>query len=106
MDYKHLYFVYYKKETDFRENPNVTYESVTKGNDYVFVMTHIANNLEQIFSFMQGENWSPNGEARPYIESLDLDHTSMSVGDIALDIYTGKMYEVARAGWNEVYKVQ
>ncbi len=105
-DFKHLYFVYYKRNTNLRENPNITFEEVTKGNDYVFVMTHITNNLERLFSYMQGDNWSPNGEARSYIESLDLDHTSMVVGDVALDIYTGSMYECARAGWNRVYKTQ
>ena len=34
---------------------------------------------------MQGENWSPNGEARPLIAQLDLSHTSMSIGDVAVD---------------------
>lgn len=37
--------------------------------------------LEDIFYVMQGEVWSPNGEARDLIRSLGLDHTSMSVGD-------------------------
>ncbi|MBN1658003.1 MAG: hypothetical protein JXA93_06350 [Anaerolineae bacterium] len=34
---------------------------------------------------MQGENWSPHGEARPLIERLDLTHISMSVGDVLRD---------------------
>jgi hypothetical protein len=38
---------------------------------------------ESTFSLMQGEVWSPNGEARELIESLDgVNHTSMMVGDI------------------------
>jgi len=41
---------------------------------------------------MQGEIWSPNGEARPLIESLGLSHTSMSVGDVFEDESTGKLY--------------
>ncbi len=40
------------------------------------------NDLDPIFGVMQGEEWSPNGEARDLIKSLGLSHTSMSVGDI------------------------
>lgn len=37
---------------------------------------------ENIFRMMQGENWSPFGEARNLIRSKGLKHTSMSVGDV------------------------
>ncbi len=37
---------------------------------------------EKIFWELQGENWSPNGEANSYIQAFDFGHTSMSVGDI------------------------
>ena len=43
--------------------------------------------LDQIYNLMQGEVWSPNGEGRELIQSLGLNHTSMSMGDI---IYSGK----------------
>jgi hypothetical protein len=33
----------------------------------------------------QGENWSPNGEARDLILAKGLRHTSMSVGDVIED---------------------
>lgn len=38
--------------------------------------------LERIFAIMQGEIWSPHGEARNLIRSHGLDHTSMSIGDV------------------------
>lgn len=38
--------------------------------------------LEAIWMMMQGENWSPQGEAQPLIRSKGLKHTSMSMGDI------------------------
>lgn len=38
--------------------------------------------LEKIFYFMQGEIWSPYGEANSLIKKKGLHHTSMSVGDI------------------------
>lgn len=39
-------------------------------------------NPDRIFELMQGENWSPHGEARTLIKAKGLGHTSMSVGDI------------------------
>jgi len=56
-------------------------------------------NLEEVFSFMQGENWSPKGEAVPIIYSLGLQHTSMSVGDVVRDTKTDKWYVVATIGF-------
>lgn len=41
--------------------------------------------LETIFCELQGEVWSPNGEARDMIRSKGLAHTSMSVGDVIVD---------------------
>ena len=41
--------------------------------------------LERVFYEMQGEMWSPNGEARELIESKGLHHTSMSIGDVIVD---------------------
>lgn len=57
--------------------------------------------LEAIFVAMQGENWSPNGEARPLLEALDLEHTSMSVGDV---VRCGdKAWVVAGEGFTPIY---
>ena len=38
--------------------------------------------LGKVYEMMQGEMWSPEGEARALISRLGLQHTSMSVGDI------------------------
>jgi hypothetical protein len=54
--------------------------------------------LEIIYAKMQGENWSPNGEARTLIEEKGLSHTSMSVGDVIVD-ETGQAHIVARSGF-------
>ena len=40
------------------------------------------HNPDEIFNMMQGEAWSPNGEARAFISHLGIHHTSMSVGDV------------------------
>ena len=56
--------------------------------------------LEWVFRHMQGEVWSPNGEARPLIAGKGLTHTSMSVGDV---IRTGgKTYVVKGTGFMEL----
>lgn len=42
-------------------------------------------NLDDIYEMMQGENYSPEGEARNLIQQAGTCHTSMSVGDIIED---------------------
>lgn len=55
---------------------------------------------DNIFNFMQGEHWSPNGEARELIESLGLEHTSMSTGDVVRT--GGKTYFCEPFGWSDL----
>jgi hypothetical protein len=60
-----------------------------------------AYGLDDVYTQMQGEAWSPNGEARPLLESLNLFHTSMSVGDVVLDSQ-GRYFACAEYGWDEL----
>jgi len=53
-------------------------------NDYSKVGSIEATNEEDIYIKMQGEVWSPHGEARELINRLGLSHTSMSVGDVII----------------------
>lgn len=57
--------------------------------------------LEAVFHQMQGEVWSPNGEARELIESKGLRHTSMSVGDIIVD-QLGAVFLVEDVGFRQL----
>lgn len=58
--------------------PGVTHERVK---------TVHAEHYDDAFAQMQAMNWSPNGEARSLIESLeDVGHTSMSIGDVLVDV--------------------
>lgn len=50
---------------------------------------------------MQGEIWSPNGEARALIQQKGLQHTSMSVDDIIVD-EEGHVYIVDAIGFREL----
>lgn len=55
---------------------------------------------EKVFNWMQGENWSPNGEARTLISKMGLHHTSMSCGDM---IQIGdRFFACKRFGFEEI----
>jgi len=69
---------------------------------YVPVMRLQAENLEEVFYLMQGENWSPNGEARQAVQDLGLAHTSMSVGDVVRNLDTGEWVAVSNLGFIEI----
>lgn len=70
--------------------------------NFIPVMMVSAKDLEEVFMLMQGENWSPNGEAREFILSLGLLHTSMSVGDRIYDCQNSKTYQVDFIGFTEI----
>lgn len=56
--------------------------------------------LEVIFRGMQGEVWSPNGEARELLDSKGLSHTSMTVGDVV--VKAGRVYIVRSIGFYDL----
>lgn len=94
--------VYYQKEwkaVDRYQKP--TLEQV-KGPGWVMVKRVGAADLEEVYHHMQGENWSPRGEARPLIRALGLHHTSMSVGDALHDLVEDRWYWCASVGFEEV----
>jgi len=68
---------------------------------HVRVTTIEADSRAEAWLKMQGENWSPHGEARPLIEYLGLTHTSMSVGDVLRD-EEGVYWECLDLGWRRV----
>lgn len=70
--------------------------------DYKPVEVLKADNLEEVFSRMQGEVWSPNGEQRDFIRILGLSHTSMSVGDVIYSEEEDKFYIVEKSGFEEL----
>lgn len=67
---------------------------------WVPVMELEASDPDMVFMAMQGENWSPNGEARQAIEDLGLSHTSMMVGDVIENLDTGRMIVVESVGFD------
>jgi hypothetical protein len=106
------WFVYYRKDSTMREWGkcgetgfiafyNHTYNCCEVADLFAFVGMQWAEDKDHVFATMQGEVWSPNGEARDLIRGLGLRHTSMSVGDLVMD-EQGNVFEVAPFGWNEV----
>jgi hypothetical protein len=72
--------------------------------DYAKVLTFKAVGLDAVFAHMQGERYSPNGEARPLILFLGLNHTSCSIGDLILRESDGTVFEVDFTGFITVYQ--
>lgn len=65
-----------------------------------FIATVVALSIEQVFNHMQGEIWSPNGEARSIIEGSGVTHTSMSTGDIIYSAESNTWYLCEDMGWS------
>lgn len=77
-----------------------TWATIT--NTHVHVRDLKASSLEEVFTEMQGEVWSPNGEAMKMLEFKGLQHTSMTVGDIVVEYDTGKPHMCGVHGWVEL----
>lgn len=76
--------------------------SVEKLKDtHSFVKEIEAQNKEDVFFLMQGENWSRNGEALSLIEQKKLNHTSMSIGDVIED-ELGDVFIVEISGFRKL----
>jgi hypothetical protein len=57
---------------------------------------------QTLYGPLQGDFWSPEGEANSLIRGLNLHHTSMSVGDVLVVNHPGGKQEawmVAPSGW-------
>lgn len=67
---------------------------------HVFIGRITEHDLNKIYRMMQGEEWSPNGEARTMIRRKSIGHTSMSIGDVI--IVGSKTYMVDRDGFAEL----
>lgn len=59
-----------------------------------------ADSIDEVYSRMQGENWSPNGEMREFIKLCGLSHTSMSVGDVIYSEDDDEFYSVSSYGFD------
>lgn len=98
--YTKSFKVYYAKEPNFGFGPKPTLATLDE--THQFVKKVIAEDLGEVFFAMQGEIWSPNGEARELITSLGLHHTSMSVGDVIVNETEKTYWLVEPVGFSEL----
>ena len=108
------YSVYYMKSEFFRDglmgydwlkNNNLLPDPGDLTKTHVFLKLIEARNLDQVYFKMQGEGWSPTGGAREFVASKGLRHTSMSVGDVAINHNSRVAYIVDRMGFRILGKV-
>ena len=71
--------------------------------EYEMVESEFRGSKNDAFHTFQGEVWSPKGEARFLIQALGLSHTSMSVGDVLIDLDTYEALYVDRVGFQTLY---
>lgn len=94
------YNVWYRKEPTylFDKDLNVADISIK----YCPVGNVRAGCLEEVFENRQSEVWSPkfNREMNDLIQQLGLNHTSMSVGDVAE--VNGNYYQLDLSCWRSV----
>jgi hypothetical protein len=84
-----------------REHVPGTYpEPYNLSRTHVMVGRVKSKNKADVFMALQGEIWSPNGEARTMIKAMGLGHTSMSVGDIL--VINGSAWFVDGVGWVDI----
>jgi hypothetical protein len=98
------YQVYYARRPTYHPSGQLGTPLLTVSglqHSHVLLSTIEANNRGDAWLRMQGENWSPHGEARPLIERLGLAHTSMSVGDVLCD-EEGVYWECLDLGWRRI----
>jgi hypothetical protein len=79
------WLIFYRKEPTFRLDKDISMETLSKTHVYLAAVSDSDGrsvSRDAVFSAMQAEVWSPNGEGRNIIRRLGLKHTSMSVGDV------------------------
>lgn len=96
------FMIYYRKEPSFTFDKSLTRTEVMNEVTHAYLTMIRVDSLNDIFYNMQGEIWSPRGEMRPLIELRRLEHTSMSVGDVAFDVTENVWYQVDSLGWKEI----
>jgi hypothetical protein len=92
------YQVFYCRRIPWRVDDDLSF---APPRTHAFIREVEANDLAEVYRQMQGFVWSPNGEARPIIVAAGVHHTSMSIGDVAVDS-SGRAWVCAERGWIEV----
>ncbi len=105
--------IWYMKKENFRwassgleflkDHPELYPDPFNLSRTHVLVGRISAREANQVFQVMQGDFWSPEGQARSLIKDLGLIHTSMSVGDVM--VIDGEIMVVEPAGFVRIGSV-
>jgi hypothetical protein len=98
-----IYAIYYQKNPDFMKRDSYEVGKIDISHEYLGFMP--AEGLEELYMKMQGDGWSPEGEARGLIEHLGLCYTSMSIGDVVFDCEDRCWYQCMMHGWEKLEEV-
>lgn len=71
--------IWYSKNLRDVMNAPIDLKDLSKTHTYLGSIDCTKN---EVMTVMQGENWSPSGEAKDFISNNKLKHTSMSQGDV------------------------
>ncbi len=96
--------ILYRKTPTFMPDKDLKIADVFNPEIFAEVREIEAESLSKVFYLMQGDVWSPKGEARDLVISLGLRHTSMSCGDVAIDVEENKINQCDVIGWKPVTK--
>lgn len=77
------------------------YADFYPGRTHLLLGTTSLTDLESLFYELQGESWSPEGEARTLIAMSGLRHTSMSWGDV-IRYPDGRTFRCELMGFSEI----
>ena len=92
---------YTKGEHFFRFNSRSAIPAMdTLEDTHSMIGSIIETDKDEIFGMLQGETWSPRGEAWSLIDELGVAHTSMSVGDVI--VIGEQAWVCAPVGWEEL----
>ena len=90
---------------EWLDKQNIVIDACDLEKTHVKLCSLETKDLDKIYFEMQGEVWSPNGEARQLIIKRGLNHTSMSVGDII--VVDDKVFMVDNVGFAPIgYRIK
>ena len=92
------YQVFYCRRIPWRVDDDFSFDPPLT---HAFIRRVEANDLVEVYRQMQGFVWSPNGEAQQIIATAGVHHTSMSIGDVAVDP-SERAWACVERGWVEV----
>jgi len=98
-----FFSVYYRKQLE--RNPFGEKAPIFNKADFHYMGNHEAKNIDDLFGLLNAAGRAnPLGSAewQHLIRQGVTDHTSMSVGDVAVDYNTGEVFRCEMTGWTKL----